>query len=225
MVHPISMSSSADSRQLQAYEAIRQQILQGELAPNLALSENQLAAQLTLSRTPIRAALKQLEHEGLVRSYPHRGTFVTAVSVQDILEIYQIREQLEGFAARVAAEQLPQHERATLQAELEQARAFVGLPYARESTDLDRSFHQRIVAAPRNSRLDAILATVDDQMYRIRLLSSRSAAWVSSTLEDHSAILACIAARDPQGAEQQMRRHLQRSCENAIQLVTPRAER
>jgi DNA-binding GntR family transcriptional regulator len=211
----------AASSQMRAYEAIRRWILRGELAPEAPLSETQLAVQLELSRTPVREALKRLEHEGLVRSFPHRGTFVTAVSVQDILEIYQIREELEGMAARVAAEQMPSEASAALAAELDRAAAFVGEPFALEAAEGDRLFHRGVVDATRNSRLGSLLATIDDQMHRIRVISSRSAPWVAGTLVEHRRILECIVARDPQGAEALMRRHLQLARENAIRLVTP----
>ncbi|WP_129678146.1 GntR family transcriptional regulator [Candidatus Chloroploca sp. Khr17] len=89
-----------------AYQQIRRRILDGELRPSSPLSEHQLAVTLQLSRTPVREALKRLEKEGLVRSIPSRGTFITELTAHDILEIYQVRECLESLAARIAAEQM-----------------------------------------------------------------------------------------------------------------------
>src|SRR5580658_8176768 len=92
-----------NSRHEQAYAEIRQRILKGDLLPDEPLSEYRLAEQLQLSRTPVREALKRLEFEGLVRFVLNRGAFVAGLSVRDLVEIYQLREQLESFAARIAA--------------------------------------------------------------------------------------------------------------------------
>ncbi|HWO30095.1 MAG TPA: GntR family transcriptional regulator, partial [Candidatus Acidoferrum sp.] len=107
--------------QARAYARIRDRIMEGELLPDEPLSEYQLAEQLKLSRTPVREALKRLEHEGLVRFVFNRGAFVEGLSVHDIVEIYQVREQLEGFAARLAAGEMPLEESSALDNELEQA--------------------------------------------------------------------------------------------------------
>src|SRR5579872_1704258 len=76
-------------RHAQAYAHIRNRIMEGKLLPDEPLSEYQLAEQLKLSRTPVREALKRLEHEGLVRFIFNRGAFVAGLSVHDIVEIYQ----------------------------------------------------------------------------------------------------------------------------------------
>ena len=78
------------------------------LPPSSPISEYQLAAALNISRTPVREAIKRLEEDGLVWSVPNKGTFVSELSAKDIMEIYQVRERLEGLAARIAAEQMPE---------------------------------------------------------------------------------------------------------------------
>ncbi len=204
-----------------AYEEIRRRILEGELLPSRPLSEHQLAAALQLSRTPVREAIKQLEKDGLLRSIPSRGTFITELSAHDILEIYQVRERLEGLAARIAAEQMSPEEVAALKHELafSEQRATEG--HHDEILESDVRFHKLIITATQNQRLGAILTTLDDQMYRIRLMLPRSAGWLEEMLGEHRAITERIMARDADGAERVMAQHLRSFCDRAVRLVLP----
>jgi len=205
----------------QAYEEIRRRILEGELLPSSPLSEHQLAATLQLSRTPVREAIKRLEKEGLVRSIPNRGTFIAELSAQDIMEIYQVRERLEGLAARIAAEQMSTEDVQALEHEVALTASLSDEDRIGEIFQSDIRFHKLIIAATRNQRLSIILATLDDQMYRVRAILPRSADWLGATLRDHKAIVEQIKARDGKGAEQAMEQHLQLTCERAMRLVLP----
>lgn len=209
-------------RNQQAYEEIRRRILEGELLPSSPLSEHQLAAALSLSRTPVREAIKRLEKEGLVRSIPSRGTFIAELSAHDILEIYQVREPLEGLAARIAAEQMSAEQMQALDQEVALTEALASAGRVGEIFQSDIRFHKLIIAATQNRRLGAILATLDDQMYRVRAILPRSSEWLEATLRDHAAIVAQIKARDAGGAQRAMERHLRSSCERAVGLVLPR---
>jgi DNA-binding GntR family transcriptional regulator len=205
----------------QAYEEIRRRILDGELLPSSPLSEHQLAAALQLSRTPVREALKRLEQEGLVRSIPSRGTFVAELSANDIMEIYQVRECLEGMAARIAAAQMSAEQ---LQAFAQQGaliEACAADGRTGEIRALDIHFHQLLIAATQNTRLATILATFDDQMYRIRTILPQAPGWLEGTLREHRELVDHIIARDPVGAERAMVEHLRASCERAVRLVLP----
>lgn len=209
-----------------AYDEIRRRILRADLEPGAPLSENQLAADLDISRTPIREALLHLEREGLVRVVPQRGAFVAELSVQDIQEIYQVREQLEGFAARVAAEKMPPDDVRRLCEEHERARA------SAESGEFDIAFeadfhlHQAIIKVTNNRRLAQILARLDDQVHRLRYLSirylpSRGAGRLQDMLVEHDAIVAAIRCGNPGQADRAMRRHLQKARDSVLRLTLP----
>ena len=86
----------------QAYEGIKQRIINLTLRPNEQLIEQRLAEQLGISKSPIREAIQRLEREGLVYSLPFRGGYVAEVSEQDICDIFQLREALERFCVRNA---------------------------------------------------------------------------------------------------------------------------
>src|ERR1700686_5658444 len=116
-----AVAPSPKTRHVNTYEEIRKWILDGDLVPNQPLSEYRLGTELKVSRTPVREALRRLEHEGLVWFAMNRGAFVKGLSVADIVEVYQVREQLEGFAARVAASEMLESDIEVLEGELERA--------------------------------------------------------------------------------------------------------
>lgn len=203
-----------------AYEEIRRRILASELPPGSALSEYQLSASLQISRTPIREALRRLEGEGLVVAIAQRGTFVAEMSARDIMEIYQVREQLEALAARVAAERIGQEGASILEAELIQALASLadtpGLALAADSR-----LHKQLIAVTQNQRMQNILSTLDDQVHIIRSLASSSAARIHQMTAEHLEIIRAVRAGDADGAEGAMRRHLRSARDNALRMVLP----
>src|SRR2546422_6782820 len=100
-------------RQVRVVRGLRSQILSGELEPGTALSEVTLAGTFGVSRTPVREALKQLQVEGLVEIVPRVGTFVSKPSLRDVTELLEVKEVLEGLAARLLAQRgrVPELER------------------------------------------------------------------------------------------------------------------
>ena len=217
----VSLRTSDGGLNQQAYDEIRRRILEGELLPSQPLSEHQLATTLQLGRTPVREAIKRLAKEGLVRSVPNRGTFIAELSAHDIMEIYQVRGRLESLAARIAATQMSAADIQALEQEILLTDALAAEGRVGDIFQSDIRLHKRIIVATQNSRITAILAMLDDQMYRVRAILPRSPEWLEAAQHDHHAIVACIKARDGQGAEQAMEHHLRSSCERAMRLVLP----
>jgi DNA-binding GntR family transcriptional regulator len=204
-----------------AYDEIRRRILNGELDAKNPLSEYQLAQELELSRTPVREAVKRLESEGLVQSIPSRGTFVAELTARDISEIYQVREQLEGFAARIAAERMSDEDIKQIEEEILLSNK-LGLEGRRvEILDSDIRLHTKIIASTQNSRLINVLATLDNQMYRVRALFPQSSQWLETTLVEHALIVEAIKVHDGQAAEKAIKAHLRSSREYAIKQILP----
>lgn len=208
----------------EVYEKIRACILEGEFAPAAPLSEYRLAARFKLSRTPVREALSRLEQHGMVRTVTGRGTFVSELTPHDIMEIYQVREQLESYAARVAAERMTSADLLELNTIIEQMHEGAAAGYANETFETDINLHKSIIRATQNNRMFAILATLDDQMHRIRSMWPRTPRWLDGTLAEHDLIVHCIRERDTEGAESAMRKHLRASCEHAIRFLMPMRE-
>ena len=221
--YTIGVQEPAQSRQrrVTAYAAIKDQILARRFGPTDALSEYKLAALLGMSRTPIREALKQLEQEGLVRVIPRKGVFVAEISVADIHEIYQVRQALECFAATVAAQRMEDTNIESLIRVSEEAAERLAVRDPGKAFEFDINLHQSIIKSTRNQRLAAILATLKDQVHRLRLLSVEDVARVSRSLAEHRAILEAIRSRDSDAAAAAMRTHMRNARDSSILLAVP----
>ncbi len=221
MAQPTLNKDTQISLKEKAYAEIRRRILSGELSADAPLSEYQLADELGLSRTPVREAVKRLESEGLLQSIPNRGTFVAELTARDISEIYQVREQLEGFAARIAAERMPAEDIKKLEEEITVLNTLASDGQLVEVVDSDIRLHKLIIASTQNSRLIELLGMLDDQMHRVRALFPQSSQWLESTLAEHAKIVDAIKTRDGDEAERTMKAHLRSAREHAIRKFLP----
>jgi DNA-binding GntR family transcriptional regulator len=211
---------AAGNLRQQAHAAIRQGILDLRYPPGSLLSENQLAEELRISRTPIREALRELAGSGLVRILPQRGIAVSEPSVQDIVEVYQLREQLECFATRLAAERLSAAAAAAFEADHAEAMAAMRAGRMRQAYDASVRLHGLIVELARNSRLTQFMNQLGDQVHRFGLLTLRHGR-VEQALAEHGEIIAALLRRDADGAETLMRAHLRADRDMALRITLP----
>lgn len=192
------------------YASIRAAILRNELPPGQHLSVPEVARQLGVSRSPVREAVVRLERDGLVQSNPHRGAVVAQPDAQQLQELYEVREALEGFTARLAASRLDESEIEELRSLLQAHES------ALESGDLDDyvgtdlEFHAHVRRASRNPRLIQLHEMLEAQI-RVALYATASqpgnmelAHW------EHAELLAALEAGDPGLAEERARRHVER---------------
>src|SRR6266566_7776147 len=149
VAEPIGVRSQSE----EAYARILERIVSLEMPPGSVVNEARLRADLSIGRTPIREALQRLAHENLVRSVPHRGTFVTDVNITDLARITEVRVVLEGHAARLAAERRGDGDREAIQELLERLDA-AELINPRELMQLDREIHRQIYRSARNAFLE-----------------------------------------------------------------------
>ncbi|MFV0533818.1 MAG: GntR family transcriptional regulator [Cumulibacter sp.] len=145
-----------------AYDRIRDAIVEGRLAPSDRLIEQRLAAELNLSRTPIREALRRLQAEGLVISEANRGAIVRPVSEEEILDYYEMRCRLEAYASELAAERIEPDQLELLRSDaMEFERIVEHSDATTESIRLvnaaNKQLHGRIVEAARHPRLAQLL--------------------------------------------------------------------
>ena len=204
-----------------AYQQIKEAILGGVLRPLERITEGSVAGRLGLSRTPVREAFGVLAAEGLIVVVPQRGSFVSQLSIEDILEIYQVRTPLECMAARIAAETIDEGGLAAL-ARLVDAEA--GRPdprAARESLRVSAEFHRLIIACVRNRRLEALVTQLQSQVHRVRMLWPSTVARLEDTWKEHVDLLAALRARDADGAERLMRLHLERARASTLDRMSP----
>ncbi|GAB3206616.1 GntR family transcriptional regulator [Marinactinospora thermotolerans] len=174
------------------------------------LSEGDIAADVGVSRTPVREALLRLEAEGLVRLYPKRGALVVPVSQQEIDDVIETRRLVEGYTAERAAEAGQEARRelvATLTGHLDAMNAH--LENDRRAFVLaDREFHRAIVTASGNEILIHLYGTLRDRQLRMMEEGTRTAARMRRNIEEHGAILEAIRAGDPAAARTAVRVHM-----------------
>lgn len=192
-------------------------IVKGEIPTGSKISEPELARTYGISRGPLREAMGRLESLRLIERKPNIGARVVELSVKELLEIYRVREALEGMACRLAALNMPQSEIESLRLLLDQHQGNIeeqeGQAYFQKEGDLD--FHYRIVMASGNSKLQELLAAdlyhlVRMYRYQFSLSSSRP----TLALREHHQILDAIESRDEELAELLMRRHISASRKN-----------
>ncbi|WP_080485071.1 GntR family transcriptional regulator, partial [Vibrio cholerae] len=188
--------------------------VEGQLAPGSKISEPELAKQFQVSRGPLREALMRVEGLGLIERIPHIGARVIQLSPTKLVELYAVREALEGMAARLAARNITEIELAGLESLLSTHSTHIdqveGASYFHQQGDFD--FHYRIIQACRNQQLIGLLC---DELYHLlrmyRYQSPRSHSRPVEALEEHKFILRAIRQRDEELAEMLMRRHISRS--------------
>lgn len=194
-------------------EELRRMIISGDLPPGAGLSEITLSETFGVSRTPIREALKQLQIEGLVEVRPRVGTFVAEPSLREISELFQLKELLEGAAARLLAfrGRVPEAER--LETNMREADDAVRAGDVERYVKLVHEFHDLIVVGADNTKLEAHYRTLMNQLAYARLVrtSLSRPGRLNESDHEHHRVLDLIIAKDGDGAEQLMREHVRRS--------------
>lgn len=175
---------------------LRELLLSGELAPGQQIVQEALADELGVSRVPIREALRVLEAEGQVVYEPHRGYFVTSLSLDELLEIYRIRSVLEAEAARAAVRRLTDADVARMADALEAVEQASTAENLTEMASANRIFHFTLLDAAGLPRLVRIVRQLWDatDAYRSRYYSAPEHR--EAVRAEHRAILAAVQARD-----------------------------
>ncbi|MEU6134812.1 GntR family transcriptional regulator [Nocardioides sp. NPDC047086] len=192
-----------------AYERIRDRLIMLDIRPGEPINDGRLAESLGFGRTPVREALKRLETDHLVVSYPRRGTFATAVDVTELGAISDLRQQLEPFAAYRAASAATEPVRAELRAMAERVRALDGTGEDRSTLmRLDMSVHRSIYRATGNKHLEDVLIRYDNLATRIWCLVVDKLPDLASHISEHADLLDAIADGDAERAERLTREHI-----------------
>lgn len=192
----------------QAYERIRDDIVYLRLEPGEPLDDKQLSTELGMSLTPVRDALKRLTLERMVVTYPRRGTFVAEITVSDEQWLTEIRQNLEGVAAALAAERATEAERQHLAALAAQLDSDHANHVTTEYHALDADIHQAIYAAAHNPFLQASLVQYLNLTLRIWHYGLRRVPAKQSVGEDQQAVVAAIVRGDGETAAAAARAHL-----------------
>jgi DNA-binding GntR family transcriptional regulator len=197
----------------QAYRALREEIISGQLIPGERLTERQLAERLGVSPTPVREALQRLEHEHLIQRTDTRRILVAEPSGRRLYELTLIEAALRGVGARLAAENATEKDLVAIEQALA---AFTKTPTPERVLAAARRLHELIDRASHNKTLTTMVATATafDLQFRLETIPEIFGTNRKMALDrhrEHGKIVAAIKARDGDAAEELMRQHILRA--------------
>ena len=201
-----------------AYKLIKDKIVRVDMPPGSIIREIDLMDELNLGRTPIREALKRLQADSLVVVKARRGIFVADIAITDLSQIYEVRVELEGLCARLAANRMTPAQLADMR-DLAQQYARMDQTDLDQLFTLDRCFHGLLAAASRNKFLLDELEHFYNLSLRIWYLSINYIQSENIDIPAHLDILAAIEAKEPNMAEQRMREHIRRFHDSIRQYI------
>lgn len=199
------------------YDNIKSMIIERKLMPGERIYQDKLAHEFGVSRTPLVSALKKLEHEKLIIAMPRRGFYVRLFSNQEMVHIFELREVLEGLAARKVAMRISDSQVYRL------TRFFSGFEASADDIDLkkyreeDRRFHSFIIEVAGGDILSSILETFNILTLGYQFIEQEGLVRPpNETIHEHKAIIEAICKRDPMNAEELVRLHLRNSKEKLV---------
>lgn len=209
-------------RKDEAYEYLKNAILTNELPPDTPISELAVSQTLQMSRTPIREALRELESEGLIVSYPARGSFVASMTPYDVEEIYDLRMLLEQWAFERSICRINESDLVSIEKDFEKAHRDSNWELFHAT---DRALHNLIVERAGSKRLLEFVKTLNSQIERVRRISARDQGRSQRSYEEHMQIIDSIRKRDVAGGKKILQHHLRSVADSAIEAaryqVTP----
>jgi DNA-binding GntR family transcriptional regulator len=205
---PVSARSRRGPARAQVYAALRDAIVTATIEPGRQISENELAAMLGVSRTPVREALQRLSEERLVAIVPQLGTFVTRISSTGVGDAQFVREALECAAIREAAKRAGRDDVAALEAIVRRQ------DETREAADFDRFYvlddelHRALCDLSGHDIAWSLSQRAQGHLNRVRHLSLPMPSYLAEMIEEHRTVVAAVAVNDPDEAEHALRHHL-----------------
>lgn len=194
------------------YQELKKRIIEKELVPGEKVNQDQLKEELDVSRTPIQTALVKLEQERLVDLVPRRGFFVREITLGETVAYYEIREVMEGLAARKAAKCINDEQIRKLD------KFFTALPISENPSDMkkyaieDRKFHSYVLEIAHTELLSNMFSTFNILTISYQLPSQSGLIRTpKETIDEHRSIIDAICSKDAEQAEIYMKQHLQRS--------------
>lgn len=205
------------------YERLRDLIVSWELPPGEHLSEVRMSRELGVSRTPLREALHRLDREGLVRITAGRGAVVSEIAVQDVVHLFQMREAVEPYAARLCARRPRREVFAELATAFAGQRAELGAAGPdddyRHYSELTLALDEAVADAARNPYVVEALRGVRGHLQRLRLLARRRPERMLQTVGEHVAICTAIADGDETAAAAATATHIANSLQNILSVL------
>jgi DNA-binding GntR family transcriptional regulator len=192
----------------EAYDQLRSAILGGQLAPGSRIVEADLARQMRISRSPVREAVRKLEHEGLVEYLPRRGTVVSGLSREDVADAYQLRAHLEAYGARLAATRATELDLARMIDLVTRMREFAAAEDLDGLVAADVEFHRELCRISGSRRLLQAWETLNPARWTMISGLRVSDLSLEQIAERHRPIVAALESRKPENAERIVRSHI-----------------
>lgn len=203
-----------------ATQALRDAILNGHLPSGTRLRQLDLAERLAISRTPIREALGRLQQEGLVEILPAAGVRVAVLNLEEAAELYDVREVLDGLAARLAATRADSATLTGLDKALARMKRCLDRGDSNQWFPAHVAFHDAIFSAAGNTRLRAMSSVVRLSIRHFHPLLLRTENRLEDALREHRAIFEAIAARNGVEAERLARTHIANAKEIVLKVLS-----
>ncbi|MDR1194295.1 MAG: GntR family transcriptional regulator [Peptococcaceae bacterium] len=201
------------------YEVLRTAIVKNHFKPGDRLMETELADEMAVSRTPVREAVRKLKAESYVVMTPRKGTYVAALSSQDVDDVFEIRAALEAMAAFQAARRASEDEIRGIRDCLEAEAVIWEGSDLEKTVEADIQFHSLLYRASRNKRVEDLINDLREQTHRLRSSTLSTPGRLRFALEEHRKIIDAIAAREPEAAWRAAQTHIERSREVMLGLL------
>jgi DNA-binding GntR family transcriptional regulator len=230
---PKDKGADSENRSSVAYQRLRAAIVHGQLAPGARIVETEVAERLGISRTPVRAALQRLHQEGYIVSLGRASSRpqVAPLTLEDARELFGIVGEIEGLAARWAAERT-EKERDALATSLRAINdEYLGMsreerPEPNALFDLDTRFHRRYVEAGSGPRLLKLHDAIKPQAERyIRLYISALTDEIGTSVAEHDVIVASLGEGDPEGSQVAVQTNWRNAAERLSRVIHTLGER
>lgn len=201
------------------YLELKHKILTGEIVSQTRLMEIDLSEKMNVSRTPIREAIRRLADDGLVKIVPRRGAYVANISIKDMLDVFEVREDMEGFVAQLAAQRISEEEKVELERiAAEYENALESADDKESIIELDERFHNYIVGCCGNETLSELVKYVQELSLRFRYLYYNDYTLYESTAEQHQKIISAIKEGRSEDARREADAHVKALKEFVFEL-------
>lgn len=216
MTEAVKEQAPVQALQEVVYVGLKERIVNCEMLPGSVISEDRLASEFGISRTPVREALLRLQRENLVDIFPRQGTFVSQISLKDIYEVFQIRLIIEPRVARAVGKNLDAGILENFR------RTFASIDFRgssfKEWFRHDRDFHSYIIEKSDNRRLVQMYSSIMDQNLRMRILAGTVPHRIPDTNQEHENIVDALLSQDEDRIEKVMSDHILASRDAALKI-------
>ncbi len=199
-----------------AYEVLKHAIVTGEIPAGERIVETDYAERLHISRTPLREALRKLERDGLVEYVLRRGVVVRAFTIEDVDEIYTIRNALEMLTLPAIVERATLEDIASLRAKLHEMDKVMAMDDIEKLSPMARAFHSAITHISGKNRILRVIESQDEFINRFSAMAIRQEDRRVQAHEEHHKLVDYIEQRDLEHLEKLTRKHIERSKENCL---------